>query len=241
MDLLDRLCSVMFQRKRFVETLNTNKRLTHKESYPLKQMRKTLVIIGNADLPRDFSSEIDAADFVLRFNQPRLLNGWSGTRTDCLMMCNSGKPMQQKLTDPSFRSSIFFQKAKQIVLVYHPTIMEKYFKKPNLISRCFSGRKLDWTADGVEIFGRLGKDVTIKSYQFYIDACHELDISGNQLRETFPSTGYLGIWDCLKKFDFNEWDICLCGFTWEGWKRHNWTREESWVRSKIESGMCRLL
>lgn len=204
-------------------------------------IKKRLVVVGNADLPRDFSKLIDSADYVLRFNHPRLLNGWSGTKTSCLMMCNSGKPMQEKLKDQSFVDNQFFQAAQLITLVYHPDIMKAYFKQPYLTSRLLKHRRLDWTNQAIKVFGGLGKDIVIKSAQFYLSACAEIGIKGEGLKQWFPSTGYLGIWDCLQRFNLDEWDIFICGFTWQGWKHHAWSAEEQWVRARIAEGACHFL
>lgn len=46
-------------------------------------MNKTIFIVGNGPLDRDLSSEIDAADLVLRFNEPRVSLGMSGTKPTC--------------------------------------------------------------------------------------------------------------------------------------------------------------
>ena len=203
--------------------------------------KRRLIVVGNADLPRDLSEEIDSADYVLRFNRPRLLDGWSGTKTSCLMMCNSGKPMQQKLKDHSFLEYKFFKQAELITLVYHPYIMKTYFARPRLSSQLLKHRRLDWTEKAIKVFGGASKDVVIKSAQFYLEACAEIGIEGNKLKEWFPSTGYLGIWDCLKQFDLAEWEIYICGFTWQGWKHHAWSTEEKWVRERIDEGTCHFL
>lgn len=207
----------------------------------MARQKRRLVIVGNADLSQDFSGQIDTADYVLRFNRPRLIDGWSGTKTNCLMMCNSGKPMQEKLKDNSFVETEFFRQAEQIVLVYHPFIMKTYFERPRFTSKLLKHRRLDWTDAAIDVFGQAGKDVVIKSAQFYLDACAEIGIYGAALKQWFPSTGYLGIWDCLKHFDLSEWEVYLCGFTWQGWKQHDWSSEEKWVRARISEGTCHFL
>lgn len=204
--------------------------------------KRRLVVVGNADLPRDFSEQIDTADYVLRFNRPRPLDGWSGTKTSCLMMCNSGKPMQEKLKNQVFMENKFFQAAEFITLVYHPYIMKTFFKKPRLTSQLLKHRRLDWTDKAIKVFGQAGnKDIVIKSAQFYLDACAEIGIEGEGLKQWFPSTGYLGIWDCLQRLNLDEWDVFICGFTWQGWQHHAWSTEEQWVRARIAEGKCHFL
>jgi len=206
----------------------------------MKNQKRRLIVVGNADLPRDLSQEIDSADYVLRFNQPRFLDGWSGTKTSCLMMCNANDPMQYRLSDPTFLECKFFKQAELIIFAYHPYIMKTYFMRPNLASRFLQHRRLDWTDQATKVFGE-SKDIVIKSVQFYIDACAEIGIKGKKLKKWFPSTGYLGIWDCLKRFDLAEWEIYICGFTWRGWEHHAWSAEEKWARQHIAEGTFHFL
>jgi len=203
--------------------------------------RKKCFIIGNGSLPYDLSAQIDAADYVLRFNEPPLLRdevgvGWSGSKTDCLMLCNSGKPMQLKLENPQFLHSPFVQAAQELILVYHPSIIRRFFKSPLITSRFINGRKSDWTWEAIEKLGALDKKITILSPQFYLRACADLGIEGQDMKKIFPSTGYLGICYMLRHCDLAQWSISLTGFSWQGWKRHAWEMEERWVRTHIQEG-----
>lgn len=207
----------------------------------LLMKHKTCIIVGNGNLPRDLSAQIDKADYVLRFNRPRALDGWSGTRTDRLMMCNTGKPMQLMLKDKGFLSSEFLHNTREIVFAYHPVIMRNFFKKPLLTSRLLNGRKVDWTYEGIDILGRKEKPVMVLPPQFYLRASAEIGISGAILYQQFPSTGYLGIWDCLQSLPTDQWRIKLCGFNWQGWKRHNWQEERKWIMAKISVCMLSII
>jgi len=206
--------------------------------------RKNCFIIGNGALPYDLCASIDKADYVLRFNEPSLEaggRGWSGVRSDCLMLCNSGKPMQLKLASQQFLHSPFLQAAGEVILVYHPAIIRRFFKSPLITSRLLHGRKRDWTWEVIEKIGILGKKITILPPQFYLQACSALGIEAEQMKTLFPSTGYLGIRYILQKFSFDEWNITLTGFSWQGWKRHAWQREEDWVRARIEEGQLNFI
>jgi len=205
--------------------------------------RKHCFIIGNGSLPYDLSDLINKADYVLRFNEPPLFAGgeewkqnWSGRKTDCLMLCNSGKPMQLKLKSEEFLLSPYFQAAGELVLAYHPAVIRRVFNHPLITSRLFYGRKRDWTREAIENFGSRGKKITILPPQFYFQSCAELDIVDDDLKKKFPSTGYLGIQQALQQCPQNEWQITLAGFSWQGWKRHAWNQEEEWVRAQIATG-----
>lgn len=202
-----------------------------------KKNRKTCVIVGNGDLSRDFSVDIDNADYVIRFNEPRLLDGWSGVKTDCLMLVNSSKAMQTKLYDSAFIVSPFFENADELVFVYHPQILRRYFKRPFIASRVFKRRKVDWTREAIDILGGSGKMITILPPQFYLAACRDIGIEGEKLYQQFPSTGYLGIWRALREFWPAEWQINIVGFGFEGWRRHNWNDERLWVMKRVKEGV----
>jgi hypothetical protein len=34
-----------------------------------------------------------------------------------------------------------------------------------------------------------------------------------------------------------QWTVSLCGFSWEGWKRHAWADERKWVEDKVRRGV----
>ncbi|MBA8837367.1 hypothetical protein [Ochrobactrum sp. RH2CCR150] len=203
-------------------------------------MKKTLIIVGNAPLPRDLSREVDAADFVVRFNEPKQSIGMSGTRTDLLILATSSKPMQRRLRDPGFVQTPTFKAAKEVMLAYHPSIMRLYHPKPNILSR-LKGRRSDWTVETIEVVGGAGKEIRLMPPQFYIDGCKELGVDEENLSKVFPSTGFFGIWHMLGKCPAENWDVKLCGFTWEGWKRHTWGDERSWVERQVATGRISII
>ena len=203
-------------------------------------MKKTLIIVGNAPLPRDLSREVDAADFVVRFNEPKQSIGMSGTRTDLLILATSSKPMQRRLRDPGVVQTPTFKAAQEVMLAYHPSIMRLYHPKPNILSR-LKGRRSDWTVETIEVVGGAGKEIRLMPPQFYINGCKELGVSEENLSKVFPSTGFFGIWHMLGKCPAESWDVKLCGFTWAGWKRHTWGDERSWVEKKVASGRISII
>ncbi|MBB3611142.1 hypothetical protein [Rhizobium sp. BK602] len=202
--------------------------------------RKTAVIIGNGKLHRDLSGIVDNADFAMRFNAPNLSSGMSGTRTDILMLAASSKSMQRRLADPAFWDNVAFKAAREVMLVYHPGIIRKYHPKPNMLSR-LRGRRADWTMQAIELIGSAGKEVRVMPPQFYLSGCAALGVTESRMRDVFPSTGFLGICHALTRLPAGEWDVKLCGFSWEGWKRHAWQDERRWVEGKIANGLISMI
>jgi hypothetical protein len=200
---------------------------------------KRVVIVGNGPVPPGSADSIEAADAVIRFNNPKQPLEQVGTKTDIIFMMNSGKPMQARLANQGFLNSPVLRNAKEIMLAYHPTVIARYHPKPNPLS-WLKGRRTDWTWRIIEVFGELGKSVTILPVTFYEESCDDLGLELAQRYKVFPSTGYLGTRYALDRFPAPEWRIELLGFSWAGWKRHDWAGEEDWMRRKEQEGLLDL-
>lgn len=202
--------------------------------------RKKLYIVGNGPITGDISPEIDASDFVVRFNEPKASIGMSGTKTDILFLCNASKPMQRRLEDPNFFTSAIMRDAEQVILAYHPIIIERYFPRPNFLSR-LKGRREDWTLPTIMALGGIGKTSIVFPASFYMEGCQELGLPESKMASVFPSTGYFGIFYILRHFSAADWAMSLCGFSWEGWKRHAWADERQWVEDKVRQGILEVI
>jgi hypothetical protein len=198
--------------------------------------RPCVAIVGNGPVAEGLAARIDASDMVIRFNEPAGAPERIGTRTDILFVMNSGKSMQRRVSDPAYLASPAFVEAHQIILPYHPSIIARYHPKPNLLSKA-KGRKADWTADAIAVFGAAGKPVTVLPTQFYEACCEELGISPDKRTTLFPSTGLIGIRYALYELAAPPDAIGLYGFSWQGWKRHDWQRERAWADARLGGGM----
>lgn len=196
-------------------------------------MAKEVFIIGNGPLPHDLSGRVDGAAHVVRFNEPKASIDWSGTRTDWLFVNNSGKPMQRRILSREYAHLPTVQAADFIFFAYHPITIRNYLIKPNFLSR-LKGRRADWTLDALEMFGRVNKKVAILPPSYYEEGCDMLGIPERDRRTVFPTTGFFGIRYTLERFAGAEWDIHICGFSWEGWKRHAWDAEREWMLRQVE-------
>ena len=194
----------------------------------MSAIRQSVAIVGNGPVADGVAGQIDAADLVIRFNEPAHAPDQTGTRTDILFLMNSGKSMQARLSNPDFWRSPFMRGARQIILPYHPSIIARYHPKPNLLSR-LKGRKADWTAETLQMCKAAGKEVLTLAPEFYEESCEALGITPQKRRAVFPSSGFLGIRYAMLNFPEPQWQIGICGFGWEGWKRHDWQRERQWV------------
>lgn len=103
-------------------------------------MKKRLFIVGNGPLISDLGDRVNSSDHVIRFNEPKSSPGMSGTKTDWLFVCNTGKPMARRLKNPDYPGSPIVQAAQLVFLVSHPIAVENYGHKPRLLSR-LGGRR----------------------------------------------------------------------------------------------------
>ncbi len=200
---------------------------------------KTLIIVGNAPLPRDLSAEVDAADFVVRFNEPKQSIGMSGTRTDLLMLATSSKPMQRRLRDPGFVQTPTFKAAKEVMLAYHPSIIRKYHPGPNFLSPQGKARRLDNANHRSRWFRRQGNPD--HAAPILSGRVQRAGRNRREYKQSLSKHWLFGIWYMLGKCPEESWDVKICGFTWEGWKRHTWGDERSWVEQKVKSGRISLI
>ncbi|MGN6467398.1 MAG: glycosyltransferase family 29 protein [Rhizobiaceae bacterium] len=198
-------------------------------------MKRLVAVVGNAVLAEGDAERIDASDIVIRFNEPPEGPARIGTRTDLLFVMNSGNSMQARLDGRGYTDSVVFRTARKIILPYHPAIIARYHPKPNILSR-LKGRRADWTAKAIAVFGREGKEVTVLPPQFYEDCCDELGIGAESRRRLFPSTGFIGVRYALAKLPADCAAIRLYGFGWEGWKRHAWDAERDWITRHLPPG-----
>lgn len=196
-------------------------------------MAGRIAIVGNGPVEGRPGAHIDSADIVVRFNEPADTPETTGVKTDILFLMNSGKTMQARLSTPDFRRSRFFAGAARIILPYHPSIIARYHPKPNFLSR-LKGRRADWTGETLAMCGEAGKEILILSPKFYEESCAELGIARTARDSVFPSSGFLAIRYMLQEFAGKPGEIELYGFSWKGWKRHDWDKERDWAQANLQ-------
>ena len=205
----------------------------------LKSMRR-IVIIGNGIIEDGLCGIIDRADIVIRFNEPVFRPSIAGTKTDILFAVSSGQAMQRWVSSENYLSIPYVASAREIILPFAPSIIEKYHPQPGLVRR-LKGRRSDWTREAVSMFAQANKLVSVLPDAMYYRCCEELQIDEQSRKIFFPSTGFIAIQHCLQTYPSSSWRLEICGFTWEGWKRHNWQAEKGWVEAAARRGQMNVL
>jgi hypothetical protein len=197
---------------------------------------RRVVLVGNAPLTRDHSAMVDAADFVVRFNEPRSWGERGGTRFDAWVIANArgGRRFvrQRTFAEAPYRdlpAEIWFPRAAEV----HGRLraMGAGFLREDS-ERDLSRRIL--RANGLQ-----GRTVVRFDAAFYWSCLERLQEDGEEGPLLIPSAGFMATNYALARFDSAA--VALVGFTFQGWEGHPWRREEAFVRRMERAGTLRLL
>ncbi|OOG67732.1 Urease operon accessory protein [Sinorhizobium sp. A49] len=201
--------------------------------------RRTIMIVGNGDVPEGGAATIDAADVVIRFNDCRSV-GTGGTRTDIVAVCNTGRPALAMLGGGRWKNSAAVRQAREIWSVrsgekFAGMRAELAETHPDLDDFCD-----DYTA-GFESFAV----ATGRAHRIISVAAHEqLDRDLSRFAPTpyvVPSSGMVVIADVLSGFASAGDDIVLAGFGHDGWGLHPFAAERRYVDALVAGGQLRRL
>jgi hypothetical protein len=195
------------------------------------------MIVGNGEIEEGQAAFIDAADFVVRFNECRSF-GAGGTRTDVVAVCNTGRPGKAMLGSATWREHPAVKAAGEIRSVRDP---EKFaqLRAPLAISH----PKLDdfcddYTSEFNDFCAETGKvhRVVEKMIHEAVDA---------ELRAyapapyVVPSSGMIVIADVLDAHP--DADVSIAGFGHQGWEWHPFSAERQLVNRYVAEGRLRRL
>lgn len=201
--------------------------------------RRTIMIVGNGELPDGAAATIDAADIVIRFNDCRSV-GAGGMRTDIVAVCNTGRPAFAMLGGGRWKNSAPVRQAREIWSVRSA---EKFARMraalaethPDLDDFCD-----DYTA-GFESFAVS----TGRAHRVISSASHErLDRDLSRFAPApyvVPSSGMVVIADVLSGFAAPDDDVVLAGFGHAGWALHPFAAERQFVDALAAEGRLRRL
>jgi hypothetical protein len=200
---------------------------------------RTIMIVGNGEVPDGASSVIDAADLVVRFNDCRSV-GSGGHRTDIIAVCNTGRPGLAMLGGGRWKASAPVRQAREFWCVrsgakfaaMRAGLAETH---PDLDDFCD-----DYTV-GFESFSRSTK----RGFRVVPAAVHDQvdhDLAGfSPDPYVVPSSGLIVIADILSNIATGDDDVVLAGFGHIGWQWHPFPAERRYVDALAASGRLRRL
>lgn len=195
------------------------------------------MIVGNGEVAQAEAGVIDAADFVIRFNDCRSY-GTGGSRTDAVAVCNTGRPAKAMLGAPQWRAHPGVVSAREIWSVRDP---EKFaaMRAPLAVSHPDLD---DFCDDYTDAFAAFCAE-TGKTHAVIGKAVHEaVDASLSAFAPApyvVPSSGMIVIAEVLDKYA--EADVMLAGFGHVGWEWHPFAAERQLVDRYIAAGRLRRL
>ncbi|MDR9784634.1 Urease operon accessory protein [Rhizobium redzepovicii] len=200
-------------------------------------MIRKIVIVGNGEVAEAEAGVIDAADFVVRFNDCRSY-GTGGSRTDAVAVCNTGRPAKAMLGSLQWRTHPSVVSAREVWSVRDP---EKFaaMRAPLAVSHPDLD---DFCDDYTEAFGAFCTE-TGKTHVVIDKSIHEVvDAALSAFAPApyvVPSSGMIVIAEVLSKFP--EAEVMLAGFGHVGWEWHPFAAERQLVDSYIALGRLKRL
>ncbi|KQT43159.1 hypothetical protein ASG43_16790 [Aureimonas sp. Leaf454] len=189
---------------------------------------RSVAVVGNAPDMTDQGACIDAADWVVRFNNAAGFGARAGRRVTHLALVNHGGQMREWLEDPDFVRRPVVRGAG-IILFPFPR------KDGPADDRNEDGR--DWTRQAEVRLAPLGAEIAMLPDCVHRDARTILGASCTPA--AVPSTGFLVTLHLLAILSRNV-AIGIHGFGFEGWDGHGWQAERRWFEAMRGAGRLNL-
>jgi hypothetical protein len=191
-----------------------------------------IMIVGNGEIGEGAIGVIDAADFVIRFNDCRSY-GVGGSRTDAVAVCNTGRPAKAMLGSQQWRAHPCVASAAEIWSVRDPEKFEA-LRAPLAVSH---PELDDFCDDYTDAFGAFCAE-TGKTHLVIDKSVHEaVDAALSAFDPApyvVPSSGMIVIAEVLSKFADAE--VVLAGFGHAGWEWHPFGAERQLVDTYVAAG-----
>ncbi|ARO31428.1 urease-associated protein [Rhizobium sp. NXC14] len=195
-------------------------------------MIEKIVIVGNGEIGEGQAGIIDAADFVIRFNDCRSYRT-GGSRTDAVAVCNTGRPAKAMLGSPEWRAHPGVVSAREIWSVRDP---EKFaaMRAPLAVSHPDLDDFCDDYTDAFAAFcAETGKAHIVIGKTVY----EAVDASLSAFEPApyvVPSSGMIVTAEVLDKYA--EAEVMLAGFGHVGWEWHPFAAERQLVDTYVAAG-----
>jgi FkbM family methyltransferase len=202
----------------------------------MRKKRKTLIFVGSAPLPHDFSEFIDSCDCVVRFNNCKNYGGNSGTKTDILVLNNSGDPdtmqtlqfmLKPRTAEEVARNLPYLNEANEIIFARPPVDSLIDFVKTEVAEGPLKETELTALRPGRDLAAEIataqqipaGKIKPLPSPEFYIGVWKKL-LAFGPTDAYAPSTGMMGVEILLADPRVSEYQKFITGFGGKLWKGH---------------------
>ena len=201
---------------------------------------RRLIVIGNSNQQPENMPALGRDDLVIRFNYPNSkTHQFYGGRTDFLYMANVLTLIKKHIASRILELDLF-NTLPVIVLAYHPYIIEHYLpRERRKFLKVFKYYVIDnGIAAVINYFGRFkGFNFRILAANDYLNAIASLQRIAGHTRPIIPSTGFIALHYFLNSREYRDYQICIQGFSWQGWEGHDWDSERRFILQKMEAGV----
>lgn len=196
---------------------------------------KKIILVANSKYTFDINQQISEDDIIVRFNLPLASTLTpTGYRTDLIFLANTVDVVQKKLKPYSKfikftktinnKFTIIFPYSDDLIKTIKPLYKKKVFIFFKKLTENFNNIQY------LSFLESLGNTVVVMPEHFYLDLKKEVDVDTKNIL----STGILAANYFLKNPKYQNYDIYLHGFSFEGWDGHAWDKEKNYIKKLIE-------
>lgn len=203
--------------------------------------RPVCCLVGNGPVEPSAAAFIDDADFVIRFNRCAGLHGVTGSRTDRLYLCNTGRTAT-RWTERDF-ANIILQPALDVVLSYPPVGWRRTAASLIMGKR---GTSIDSSAEIAKMLRqfdiaprRTDESAYAELRQTLVNTMRSFQ-TGQPHPLWLPSSGCVALHDTLRDPSLVDHDVHLIGFGFSGGKLHPWIAERAYAEGLRDCGKIHL-
>lgn len=197
-------------------------------------MGRSIMVVGNGDIPEGVAGTVDAGDLVFRFNECRSF-GPGGSRTDVVAICSTGRPARRMIASPLWRDSRAVQEASAIWSVRDP---QKFAELRTVLA--LSHPELEDFCDDLSQDFEAFATERGKAHYVVPRAMHEAADSALLDHDpdpyVVPSSGLIVITELLNNPAYAADSISIAGFSHEGWDGHPFSAERRLVEAYVAAG-----
>jgi hypothetical protein len=211
---------------------------------------KRLLIVGNGDIERDLTDDVERAAIVVRFNLCRNYGKNTGKKADLLCVVNWGWSGKKFAAERKLQELECINSIKQLIFPLSKRILDL---PDGLVCRLIrlAHAHPSLFRDLLRL-GEFGNEIILNNHIADRDIVYVHSAIRRQLYRKLrtkrnlsgivaPSTGMIIIEYFLNSTAWSEYEKSICGFSHEGWWGHPWEAEKALIDEYRHAGILRVL
>lgn len=204
---------------------------------------KKIILVANSNAVFNINGVINDQDIVVRFNSPDQQKiEMTGGRTDILFLANTVDLMEKRLKNKEFNDFIDTLEKTTVLFPFEDDLINKInpIGKVSYRKLFIKFKKYIKNSDNrkyINYFFDKNIKVDVIDQSYYWIAKDSMDKDSLSIL----TTGFIAIFYFLNNEEYRDYDICLCGFTFQGWSGHDWEQEKKCVLDLIANKKVHIL